>query len=145
MRVDYVSWYKDRIGTEINAGINKGGDNRFGRFKVFIKMVPVQIIQVLIKDKINVVYPEGALILEIEHKDQDNEKITSKKENCLVPYSYMADTYNKGHTWIQEDEIEPDLMRNLRDTQLVYVLPAGNLTYEIQTEYKNPGSTVWQY
>ena len=144
MRTDYLSWYKDRIGTEINAGINKGGDNTFGKFKVFIKMVPLPIIEVLIKDKINQVYPEGTLTLKIEHKDQENEKITSKKTDCFVPYSYMTETYNKGHTWQQYDEIEPDLQRDLKTTQIVYVLPAGNLTYEIQTTQKNHGSNVWQ-
>ena len=107
-------------------------------------MVPKEIVKILIKDKINNVYPDGTLILRVEHDGEDNEKITSKKEYCSVPYWYMADTYNKGHTWQQEDEIQADLIRDLHNADIVYILPAGNLTYDINTKHKNPNSQVWQ-
>lgn len=141
---DYVQFYKDRIGTDINAGINKGGDNRFGKFKIFIKYVHPDIVKTLIKDQINVQFQDGRLILEIKHENEENEKITSKAEDCNVPYWYMADTYNKGHTWQQLDEVQFGVSRDLHDTNLGYILPAGNLTYEIQTKHKNPGSQIWQ-
>ena len=144
MSLDIISWYKDRIGADINLGINKGGDNRFGKFKVCIKMVHPTIVKTLIKDEINNEFRDGTLLLEIKNENQDNEKITSKEEDCTVPYWYMADTYNKGHTWQQEDDIQIGVQRDLEHTHLAYVLPAGNLTYEIQTKYKNPGSNVWQ-
>ena len=141
---DYVQWYQDRIGTETNAGINKGGDNRFGKLNVFIKMVPKEIAQILIKDKINNIYPDGTLILHIEHDDERNEKITSKKQHCSVPYWYMADTYNKRHTWQQEDEIQEGVMRDLHKEDIVYILPTGNLTYDVNIKHKNPNSHIWQ-
>ena len=134
-------WYKTRIGENILYHLSGGNKENLGRVTFVINDMPPDVFEHLFTRYIGKIYGGKTVILETK-KNGDNTKITSRTRRGQVPYEFMSTKFNKGLSF--ETKCNDVIKRDVKEFNVTYTLPLGNLTIDCMTWIQMPNSDIWQ-
>ena len=119
----------------------KKGGHRLGKFTISVTNMPPRIFDLLFTQYLDHAFGGQQLVLKTTHPNKDTIKTTSRNGG-KVPYVFMSRKFNKGLFWVQKGNDQ--IVRDVKEFNVTYTLPLGNLTVECIVCVQVPGSQSLQ-
>ena len=142
LKKEDIKWYKKQIRTSVSYELEGGNKNKLGRINFTIKHFPPRMFKLIFFDNVGKVYNGEVFFMKYTKKEGKEQTATSRVPNGKVPYTFFCITFNKKLSF--ETRCGDSIDRDLKDINVTYNLPCGNLRCEATTIFRLPYSDQWQ-